>query len=100
MPKCPYARKPANDTLGFYLFCERLKQNVSTSIFPCYGDYAKCRYYVPPLTVKPEVAVGRGRTNCLKCVFYSEVSKRCLKLNVEVVNPNKPPCEEVGSENS
>ncbi|ABU82608.1 hypothetical protein [Ignicoccus hospitalis] len=37
---------------------------------------------------KPEEA----RT-CHECIFYSELTKMCLKLKIKVDDPNNPPCK-------
>ncbi len=32
--------------------------------------------------------------SCLNCVFYSSITKRCLKLGIEIRDPSNPPCEQ------
>ncbi|OYT29676.1 MAG: hypothetical protein B6U94_07510 [Thermofilum sp. ex4484_79] len=35
---------------------------------------------------------SRGK-NCLNCIFYSSITKRCIKLGIEIRDPSNPPCE-------
>jgi len=99
MPICPYAKKIREDyeDMGLpMVFCEQLQQRVATSVFPCYKDFETCKYYKPIVTTKPLEAIKSKKRSCITCVYYSEFSKRCLKLDVEVTDPNKPPCERAG----
>lgn len=99
MPICPYAKKIREDyeDIGLpMVFCEQLQQRVITSVFPCYKEFETCKYYKPIVTIKPLEAIKAKKRNCMTCVYYSEFSKRCLKMNIEISDPNKPPCEKAG----
>ncbi|NPA85587.1 MAG: hypothetical protein GXO07_06260 [Crenarchaeota archaeon] len=42
-----------------------------------------------PATFKrPEEA-----SNCFECIFYSELTRMCLKLKIRVEDPYNPPCK-------
>ena len=116
MPICPYAKERSVNHTVPMIRCEILDQYVSPTIFPCFKDYKKCRYYKPPkekeektlieaeerkreievtpvrMVEEPEIITPINKLTCNTCVFYSEASKRCLKLNIQIQDPTNPPC--------
>jgi len=116
--KCPYGEKK-----GLAVFCKLINEKVSPLKYPCTSDhYEKCPIYQkyakreaaeekeapksapatapPPPLQAPRPAVKRvafkrpeEAENCYECIFYSELTKMCLKLKVRVQDPYHPPCK-------
>ena len=82
---CPFLRK---GLLGYK--CLVTKKTVKPDEMGCFDRYEECPFYrmkeIASLPPNP-------KANCLKCLYYSSMTKRCVKLNVKVENPSKPPCE-------
>ncbi len=91
MRKCPYA-KPS--LIG--VKCELLGKIVDPRKYKCLtGDYVKCEIYRGAGSSEKEikrVEKTRGVT-CTNCLFYSELTGRCVKLKVKVEDPTKSPCK-------
>ncbi len=114
--KCPYGKKK-----GFAVYCELLGKNVSPLKYPCTSDhYQRCPIYQkhaeekateeerrvethpearperrpsPPPPTKGAFKRPEEAENCYECIFYSELTKMCLKLKIRVDDPYNPPCK-------
>ncbi|ALU12617.1 hypothetical protein EYM_05760 [Ignicoccus islandicus DSM 13165] len=92
MGKCPYA-KPS--FLG--VRCEVISNVVNPAKHNCLNDkYVECEIFKKRdefLGERQGKGTRGGKPDCRRCLFYSELTGRCVKLGVKVEDPTKPPCK-------
>ena len=81
---CPYLKK---SFLGYK--CLKINKIVNPNEMGCFENYEDCKFFKETKKEMKKTDLG---ARCDKCVFYSALTGRCVKLGVKVTNPLAPPC--------